>query len=342
MPEAVLAKIPAFPTIVLRVLDVLSQDNAKVSELTELIDSDIVFSAQILKVANSPLFGFRAQIDSIQRAIVALGLSRIQALTLSVATANYMKAALKTDELHRCWRHTLASAVICRELARACALPEDRAYTAGLLHDIGRLGLLVAYPNEYSAVLKAAARTPQPILKQERDFFGMDHCEAGKYLVEQWNLPQEFRLTVSQHHEKPSAKVLDLLTIACLGCRMADVLGYFVVKPAPAASFESLCKTLSPSAAQRFPVQEGELRALVDRVIEAHDPASIETESRGSQGHANGRDREEDRKTPPEPAVVTPIFAVRASEMTWDFTIVGTTVLIFVTVFVAFSYFWSS
>lgn len=326
---AVLAKIPAFPTIVLRVLDLLSQDNVEVSELTELIDSDVVFSAQILKVANSPLFGFRAQIDSVQRAVVALGLARIQALTLSVATANYMKAALKTEELRRCWRHTLASAVICRELARASALPEDRAYTAGLLHDIGRLGLLVAYPNEYAAMLKAAAQKSRPILEQERAIFGMDHCEAGKYLVEQWNLPQEFALTVGRHHERLSAEAPpDLLTTVSLGCRLADLLGYFVVKPREEASFEDLCK------ARHSSVQEEALRALVARVVEAHDPASMEIEDR--------LDREEDRRNSPEPAIVVGSIAARGREMTWDFTVVGTTVLIFVTVFVAFSYFLGS
>jgi HD-like signal output (HDOD) protein len=137
----------------------------------------------VLKVANSPLFGLRAQIDNVQLAIVTLGLARIQALTMSAATANYVRAELKTQEVHRCWSHCIACAAICRSLPRACSLPVDLAYTAGLLHDIGRLGLLVAYPGRFAAMLNEAGKKPRALLQREVEIFGVDHCDAGQYLV---------------------------------------------------------------------------------------------------------------------------------------------------------------
>src|ERR1019366_8816750 len=156
--KGLLARIPAFPPIVLRLLDLLARDDVEIRELVALISSDPAFSAQILRVANSPLFGFRWRIDSLQSALVLLGLRRVRALTMTVATANHMKAALKIEELSRCWRHMLACALLTEELARSCSVFEDRAYTAGLMHDLGRLGLLLAYPAEYAEMLRDADR----------------------------------------------------------------------------------------------------------------------------------------------------------------------------------------
>src|SRR3954453_19992055 len=128
-----LAGIPAFPPIVLRLLNLLASDDVEIRDLVALVSSDPAFAAQILRVANSPLFGFRSQIDSLQSALVILGLQRVRALTMTVATSNHMKAALKIEELSLCWRHMVACAVITEELARSCSAFEDGAYSAGLL-----------------------------------------------------------------------------------------------------------------------------------------------------------------------------------------------------------------
>ena len=200
--KGLLARIPAFPPIVLRLLDLLARDDVEIRELVALISTDPAFSAQILQVANSPLFGFRAQIDSLQSALVVLGLRRVRSLCMTVATSNHMKAALHIEELARCWRHMLACALLTEELARSCSAFEDRAYTAGLLHDVGRLGLLLAYPKEYAELLRnaelqcagaAGLRTPGPL--------GMDHCEAGRLLAEHWNLPPDFQIVAARHHD---------------------------------------------------------------------------------------------------------------------------------------------
>ena len=191
--KELLARIPAFPPIVLRLLDVLSSDDVEIRELVSLVSSDPAFSAQILQVANSPLFGFRSQIDSVQSALVVLGLRRVRALTMTVATANHMKAVLKIEELSRCWRHMLACALLTEELARSCGKFEERAYTAGLLHDVGRLGLLLAHPAEYAELLRNATRNALELLDCEKQMLGMDHCEAGRLLAAQWNSRRSYR-----------------------------------------------------------------------------------------------------------------------------------------------------
>jgi HD-like signal output (HDOD) protein len=266
--KVVLEKIPAFPPIVMKVLDLVAGEGVEIAELVELISSDAVFSAQILKVANSPLFGLRSQVASVQHAVVTLGLNRVQGLATTVATSNYLKAALTTTELYGCWRHMLASAVISRELALACSVPEDLAYTAGLLHDIGRLGLLVAYPNEYAAALKTADRESLGLLDQEKKVFGMDHCETGRCLVEQWRFPADFQIVTGRHHDRPFGGEFDLLQVVHYACALADALGYFVVKPLQPAPLTEIQEALPPAARQRFPDFEA-LRQTVVKAVAA-------------------------------------------------------------------------
>jgi putative nucleotidyltransferase with HDIG domain len=271
--KGLLARIPAFPPIVLRLLDLLSNDDVEIRELVALISSDPAFSAQILRVANSPLFGFRSQIDSVHSALVVLGLRRVRALSMTVATANHMKAALRIEELSRCWRHMLACALLTEQLARSCGAFEDRAYTAGLLHDVGRLGLLLAYPNEYAQMLRNADLNALELLDYERETLGMDHCEAGRELAANWNLPPDFQIIAARHHDPQSNSVPDLLSLVHYGCQLADSLGFWVVKPLRLRSPEEILAALPPALASRIRIDADRWRDMVERRIRCYgDP----------------------------------------------------------------------
>ena len=263
--KGLLDRIPAFPPIVLRLLDLLAREDVEFRELVALISSDPAFSAQILRVANSPLFGFRSQIDSLQSALVVLGLRRVRALCMTVATSNHMKAVLHIEELSRCWRHMLACALLTEELARACSAFEDRAYTAGLLHDVGRLGLLLAYPAKYAQVLRSADLNSLELLDWERESLGMDHCEAGRALAAHWNLPPDFQIIAARHHDPQTNSKLDLLSLVHLGCRLADCLGFWVVKPLQPGSVEEIQAALPPPLRSRIKIDATRWSGLVER-----------------------------------------------------------------------------
>jgi putative nucleotidyltransferase with HDIG domain len=278
--KGLLARIPAFPPIVLRLLDLLARDDVEIRELVALISSDPAFSAQILRVANSPLFGFRARIDSLQSALVVLGLRRVRSLSMTVATSNHMKAALRIEELSRCWRHMLACALLTEELARSCRAFEERAYTAGLLHDIGRLGLLLADPVEYAGLLRNGGRNVLELLDCEREAMGMDHCEAGRLLAQQWNLPEDFQIIAARHHDPQNNSTVDLLTLVHLGCKLADSLGFWVVEPIRQCSPEEIQASLPPLLSKRITINVDRWRETVERRINCYaDPDAVMTES---------------------------------------------------------------
>jgi putative nucleotidyltransferase with HDIG domain len=271
--DIVLAQIPAFPPIVLRLIDLLSHEATETSVLVREISSEASLSAQVLRLANSPLFGLKSQVDTIHHAVVALGFARVQSLVMAVATTDYMKAAMRTEALHKCWQHTLASALLSRELARAAGMDPDRAYTFGLLHDIGRLGLLVAYPDDYESLFQAADRDAVSLLDLEKKRFGLDHCEAGRQLVEQWKLPQEFCVVAGRHHDPPSGGVLDFLTVVHAACKMADTFGYSVVTPLKEASFEEIRSVFPPTARERLADPES-LAEILERNIDPDNSLS--------------------------------------------------------------------
>jgi hypothetical protein len=208
----------------------------------------------------------------------------VQSLVMAVATANYMRGGLRTEALAKCWRHSMASAILSRELARACrassqAPAPESAYSFGLLHDIGRLGLLVAYPAKYSRILKVADRDKVSLLDQEKLLFGMDHCEAGTHLLENCKLPEEFCRVVGRHHDPPGFALgkevsgpVDSLLIGYLACQMADTLGYSVVTPLKPAAMEELLALLPSSARAHFPSDLEELERIIAKGLGEDNP----------------------------------------------------------------------
>jgi HD-like signal output (HDOD) protein len=341
-----LANIPAFPAVVLRVLDIVSQDEPDLHSLVQEINSDATLSAQVLRLANSPLFGFSAQISTVQHAVVALGTGQIQSLVMSVATANYSRAAFRSEALRKCWRHTLASAVLSREVARAAGMAAEKAYSLGLLHDIGRLGLLVAWPDDYSRILEEANRDGVSLLELERQLFNMDHCEVGQLLVEQWKLPADFRIVAGHHHDPPTeSEKLDPLRVAYLGCQMADSLGYWAARPLAPIPLEELLTLLPAGIRDRFPTDAKVLTELVERSVSdgtdaLSEPAQeFSIDRRQASRSAATAGESPEGTTPPATQDAEMFKPSETRPLAWDFMIVLASVVSFLIVFVALLYF---
>jgi HD-like signal output (HDOD) protein len=338
--DVILSKIPAFPPVVLRALDLLSNDSTKIPELARLISSDATLSAQVLRMANSALFGYISQIESVQHGVVALGLSRLQSLIMTVATTNYMRGAFHTEALTRCWRHMLACAVLCRELARASGEEADRAYTLGLLHDIGRLGLLVGYPKAYQEILDEAHRDAVSLLDLEKRRFGIDHCEAGRLLMAHWGLPQGILVATGRHHDPPQGGPFDLLHIVYSACRLADLLGYFVVPPLQSSTFDELALVWPATVRERVPQDQKALQKIVESSIWeteiAQQPSRIDvfTDRDPAVSVIGGEPHAITMPAAPE----TAWWNAQRRPIVWDFLVVAVTVVVFVLVMLGLKY----
>ncbi len=263
-----LSTLPPLPAIALRILELVSKEGADLRDIVRSIQSDPAFAVELLRAANSARYGFAEPVLSLHQATLSLGLDFVKSLAITVALRAYMKNALKIPALRRCWRHSVACALLAEELASACNVKAEPVYTAGLLHDVGRMGLLSAHPNEYSNVLGVSAEFALDVLKCERDLFDVDHCEAGAWLAEDWKLPQALSEVAARHHEDPPEGT-GTLSLVALGCRFADAFDYTVLPTHNTWTFEEIHARLPVRVQERYHPDLEALRARVSSRLES-------------------------------------------------------------------------
>jgi HD-like signal output (HDOD) protein len=221
-----LENLPPFSAVAVRLVQILSRPNVTVSEVGRFISAEPVFAVNVLQLANSPLFNTRGQVKSISQAIVLLGLDRVKAITMSRALREFLGSALTSEAMRLCWQNSLAGAVLAEKLARVCNVDADLAYTAGLLRDIGRLALLVKYPAPYANLLAVSQDHGFDLMTMERDLFDVDHCQAGRWILDQMPLPEELKDAASFHHQTPPDGVFGLVELVRVADLLADALGF--------------------------------------------------------------------------------------------------------------------
>ena len=205
--SAVLAMLPARPGLYLKISALAEDPKTTVDQIAREILTDGAATMALLRLANSAAYYRRRQIPSISEAITVVGLDGVRVLLLTVSLQRVFRP--EASELqNRLWREAVTTAVISRAIAgllppRDGTLPE-RAYIAGLLHDMGRLALL----HEYGPIA-LRDESAEEVLKVEQRRFGHSHAELGAAIATDWNLPESIRDAVLLHHD-PTAHAADV------------------------------------------------------------------------------------------------------------------------------------
>jgi len=267
-----LRRLPAFPAIATKLLRVLSHDEVQMREVVDLIRADAALSSELLRVVNSAIYGFPGRISSIQNAVTLLGLTTVKSFALTVSMKGFLHTALRLDLFRRLWRHSLACGMICDELSRVCgtgAGRDDNAYTAGLLHNIGGLGLFVAHPRTYAEVLEASKS--EDLMDHEREIFGIDHCEAGGWLAQSWGLPEDVQLIVIKHHQPLNDNGFAVVDLVKVGVLLTDSLGFDVVPSTHTYTLADVRSFLPHAAQYRFDPDANAMLARITERLDAFD-----------------------------------------------------------------------
>lgn len=239
--------VPPFPTIAHRILALVGKEDVNFHELGGLVKMDPSFSAELLRFANSALFGAR-RVASLDHAIARVGTDRIKTMATMVAMNRMVRSSVRIAALRKVWVHSVVTAVIAEEAARITRSDRDSAYTAGLLHNLGTLGLMSAYPDEYSRMLEVSDDFGFDLLRTERDLFEIDHCAAGAYLAQDWDFPDELAAAIATHHDEPIPGEISLDNLIKVSWRLADVLGYAAFSPNKLWDWEELIAFLPNDA----------------------------------------------------------------------------------------------
>jgi putative nucleotidyltransferase with HDIG domain len=232
--------VPPFPAIAHRILALVGKEDVNAHELGNLVRMDPSFSAELLRFANSALFGARREVTSLAHAILMVGTNRIKTMATMVAMNRMVRSSVRISALRKVWLHSLVTAVIAEEAARITRSDCDGAYTTGLLHNLGTLGMMSAYPDEYSRMLEVSDDFGFDLLQTERDLFEIDHCAAGAYLAQDWDFPDELAAAIATHHDEPVAGEVSLYNLIKVSWRLADAFGYAAFSPNRAWTWEEL------------------------------------------------------------------------------------------------------
>lgn len=203
-----LKAVPSLPALYVAVTETLRATDGSLTKVGKLIAQDMGMSAKVLQLVNSAFFGLSSRISSPQQATVLIGIENLKALVLSVQVFSDFGAQL-TKDLAFLWDHSMTTASFAKAIAEAQRSPRpvvDDAFTAGLLHDVGRLVLASAFGVEYQRVLKRASEPGALLATCESDAFGCTHNGVGAYLLGLWGLADSIVEAVAWHHQPANAE----------------------------------------------------------------------------------------------------------------------------------------
>jgi HD-like signal output (HDOD) protein len=226
-----LNELPTLPAILFPVLNQLSAntDDIDLQKTVHLVSHDGALSTQVLHMANSPLFGMRQRVNTLRAAALTLGVHRLRDIVTSCCL---MQVSPKGGDINvsSFWEHSLACALIARNLARKLGYSDpERAYLAGLVHDLGILVNMLLIPAEFTRAYKKAAAEQRPLRDVELEEMGLSHEITGDLLSTHWCLFDYLSEVMRRHHDVERATLDPMLTalvnIADLLCRTSG-LGY--------------------------------------------------------------------------------------------------------------------
>lgn len=214
-----LGDLPTLPHVVQRIAAMIGRPNVSTEEIGSIIEKDQVLAAKVLRLANSPFYGFPSRIGSVSHAVIVLGFNVVKGLTLCASALSIMKDA-GMDQL---WRHSLGVAITANLLATRLEIknPEE-LFVSGLLHDIGKVVLYVKWSDVGNCIKDAlTSGGDRSLFEVELELTGLSHADIGGCLADAWHLPITLREPVLYHHNPTLAKEAVLQTAIV---HVADVL----------------------------------------------------------------------------------------------------------------------
>ena len=218
-------QLPAMPTLAQKIIQLNSNPYAHAEDLAKLVEKDPSLTAQIVRYAQSPFYGYQGKVASVRQAISrVLGYDMVMNISLGVAAARPFKVPQEGPlGLSAFWRDATYSAALtqalCNIVPRENRPRPGTAYLAGLLHNFGFLLLGHLFPKEFALLHRAVVQEPEtPIVELEQRLIGSTHMEMGAWLMEAWNMPQEIIVVQQEHHNLdysgPHANYVHLVTLA--------------------------------------------------------------------------------------------------------------------------------
>jgi HD-like signal output (HDOD) protein len=200
--------LPEIPSSVFELNEVIANPLSSAEDIAQVVNRSPSLTALLLKIVNSPFYGFPSKIDKISLAVTLIGTREISGLALGISLVSmFNKIPKELLSMYSFLRHSLACGIISRILAAHKSLPQtEQLFVSGLLHDLGRLILYSYFPEESHNLLSRARSTDTLLYQQENDYLGCNHTHLIKHLLQQWKLPMVLENNVFFHHNPSEAQ----------------------------------------------------------------------------------------------------------------------------------------
>ncbi len=201
--------LPVLPGVASKLFNILADPDAMIDALAKVIETDPSLTLKMLKIVNSAFYGVYRKIDTVKEAVVILGTDEIQNLAFGLSAAKTFQN-IQFDGLsgpNALWHHSIGTAIIAEYLcAKSPEMKGASGFTAGLIHDAGKIFLMAHFPDLFNEVCRAAVKHKTPVYEMEEEKYGLNHAMIGKVVAIRWNLPEKLSHTIAyHHHHQPDA-----------------------------------------------------------------------------------------------------------------------------------------
>lgn len=201
--------LPTMPAVASQVVRAVDDPDRSIEDIRKLIEQDAAIAARILKISNSALYGFPSEIQSLAHAISLLGTMTVRNLVLAASMKETYKRFGLMEKL--LWQHSSLAGPTAAMLATRPGIDVDPdiAFTAGLMHHVGKTALANSHRNDYERVMATVYNEGRSFVEVENEIFGFSHAELGAAVVRRWGLPESLVLTIRMHHDTDKLAQLD-------------------------------------------------------------------------------------------------------------------------------------
>ncbi|MDH5446110.1 MAG: HDOD domain-containing protein [Gammaproteobacteria bacterium] len=238
--------IPSLPLVIQEIINLSEKEENDFQVLIGKLQKDPGLTAQVLALANSSFYGLQNKVSSLREACIVLGVHTLKSIALAAGIINHFPAsklsAVSVDDI---WRHSVGTAVAARVLAELTVVEPDLAFTAGLLHDIGKIIINKKARDKYLEVIEYKKHNDCYMLDAEKVVLGITHAEVGEFVAKKWKLPEPICSVIRYHHadfEQAESKLPALIHVAdIVSCGLlAEVVEDSMIYPFDSKALEML------------------------------------------------------------------------------------------------------
>jgi putative nucleotidyltransferase with HDIG domain len=232
------------PPVAARVLKLLENDNVDMRDISRVIEADAPLTLKLLRVANSPLYATRTEVNSIQQAIITLGLNRLTNIVLGVSIFSRFLISSQKDAaefMEKFWWHSSCTGIVAKSLSsKINHYFKEAEFIGGLLHDIGKLAMLQFDSAKYKQCQEIV--TERLVLDEEAEMevFGVTHIDVGYEIAKLWKLPEELSTIILNHdHPSQAENHKELVAVVRFADMLCEIWGAGVNEGLLAVDFEN-------------------------------------------------------------------------------------------------------